>query len=168
MPASKRGGARKGAGRRLTLNAAQWVVLGDAIEGALVKKIDEWHREAVIAQMDDKLRLEIGRWDATPRLNRPKVSPKTIAKHAEKVSDEIGASGLQRYHPAPTTLPPGIVDPIIRSVTRELSRRWKVPIAFRTAERCWREHQKHMARLRKDGEDDYIPKPDKETESGDV
>ena len=165
MSASKRGGARKGSGRPPALTDSQWVQLGDAIERRLVRKLNAMHRAEVMAALGDNLRSLFCRWWVTLPADRSEVKAKTIDLHSNEIQVEIDD---RRHYPAPTTLPAGIKGPVIGSVARALARRWKVGISVRTAERCWAWHQKVMPRLRKGGEDDYVPKPGKETEAGDV
>ena len=170
MKANKRGGARKGAGRPTGLSPGRWVQLGYAIENEIIRKMDAMHQAAVIAEvkaLEPELPLN---WQKLWRSKRELTNDVELIisdnqEDMKMIVHELSASNIKStpsglYAFAPKKAPVGITEPIIKGVARKLSHQWKVPISFRTAQRCWRDHQSHMARLRKGGEDDYIPKPD--------
>lgn len=156
MPATRRGGARKGAGRKPTLTSEQRLHLGALIHARLWQKTRALFDRSLAGRLaEDELPMLWARLHDQHKAGRGKDADVTLWDIQAAI--EEGALQGQRYFPGATKVAPGIREQVIRSVARVLSRRWRLYISTRMAERCLEEFRTISARADAELADD---KPD--------
>jgi hypothetical protein len=138
----KRGGARQGAGRPPKLTDLQRLQLGGAVERRLWRRTRARFVQSLDAKVSEASDGELPRlwaqiWSVPPA-DRHRVD---LGRILHDVDAEIETT-LQgrRYFPGPTKIAAGIRAPVIRSMARAASRRWKKDVTPRMVKRCLEEY----------------------------
>jgi hypothetical protein len=145
MRSTRRGGARKSAGRKPILTSRQRLLLGAMIQALM------WHKTRAV--FDRKLADTLAQDDLPMLWDKQHEARRTGRdKDADAILWDIQAAideGVlqgRRYIQGPTKVAAGIREQIIRSVARAMSRRWRVHVSPRMAERCLEEYRALSAR----------------------
>jgi hypothetical protein len=163
MPKNKRGGARKGAGRKQVLTDVQRMRLGVAIQRRLCRKSYAIFRQSLYADLlEDYIPQQWAKLWAIPPADRARVAalprddPKGLDALLSDIRTDIEKGVLQgrRYFHAPRMAANGIRAPIICSVAKAASRRWRIEVTDRMAEKCLKEFRRIIARVDADLADD--------------
>jgi hypothetical protein len=148
MASAKRGGVRRGAGRKPVLGSLQRLQVGAMVHDALQQETQDRFDRALDARIaeDEELPQIWARLGATPRRGRRDIDPESLAILLADAQAAIEEGVLQgrRYFPGPGTTAPGVREPILRRVARDVSRRWKKRITPRMVEKCLEEYRATM------------------------
>jgi hypothetical protein len=156
MPATGRGGARKGAGRKSTLSNQQRLQLGAMIHARLWDKTRALFDRKLDARLsEDELPVLWEGLREHHRAGRDDDVDMTLWDIQAAIDE--GVLQGRRYFQGPTKVAPGIRRQVIRGVARVVSRQWQVQVSPRLAERCLEEFRAIAARADAELADD---KPD--------
>jgi hypothetical protein len=144
-PTGGRGGARRGAGRKPVLTSEQRLEIGAVIHDMLWRETRARSDRAIEAKLaeDDLPTL----WAGLDRMRHahPDVCDRQLADIQAAI--EEGILQGRRYVPGPIRIAPGIRVSIIRRAALAASRRWRLTVSERMAERCLEEYRALKARV---------------------
>lgn len=156
MPATGRGGARKGAGRKAMLSSQQRLYLGAMIHARLWDETRAlFDRKLAASLTEDEIPALWDRLDDHRRAGRAEDVEVTLWDIQAAIDE--GVLQGRRYFQGPTKVAPRLREQVIRSAARLMSRRWQLPVSSRLAERCLEEFRTISARADAELADD---KPD--------